>query len=281
MIILPNFDPVIFSIGPLAIRWYSLAYVAGIIFTFIILKKFNLKNKIMSEKALDDWMMWMVFGIVIGGRLGYVFLYNFDYYFHNPLSIIAIWEGGMSFHGGLAGSIISMFLFCKKYKIEFFKLTDILALCAPIGLFFGRIANFINMELYGRVTTSKFGVIFPNAGELPRHPSQIYEALCEGLLTFLILASLVKFTKILNKKGITSGLFLLLYSICRISLEQFREPDEQIGFLFGNFTMGQLLSTPMMLAGLIIILYSATCKTQEIQADKPKSNLKKSKNNKK
>ncbi len=253
---LPNFDPVIFSIGPLAIRWYSLAYILGIVFTFLILKKFNSKSKIMSDKALDDWIMWAVLGIIIGGRLGYVLFYNFGYYLANPIDILAIWQGGMSFHGGLLGAIVGMVLFCRKYKIDFLKLTDILSISAPIGLFFGRIANFINMELYGRVTDSKFGIIFPNAGPLPRHPSQLYEAFLEGFLSFIILILLVKFTKIQNKKGFLSGLFLIFYASSRIFVEQFREPDEQIGFIFNYLTMGQILSIPLIIIGLVVIFRS-------------------------
>jgi phosphatidylglycerol:prolipoprotein diacylglycerol transferase len=210
----------------------------------------------MSEKALDDWIMWAVLGIIIGGRLGYVLFYNFGYYISNPYQILAIWTGGMSFHGGLLGAIVSMFWFCKKYKIDFLKLTDILAVAAPIGLFFGRIANFINMELYGRVTTSKFGVIFPNAGSLPRHPSQLYEAFLEGLLSFVILVLLVKFTKVQDKKGLLSGLFLILYASSRIIVERFREPDEHIGFIFSYVTMGQILSLPLIVVGLVVIFRS-------------------------
>ncbi len=256
---LPNFDPVIFSIGFVAIRWYSLAYILGIVFAFLLLKNFNKKSKIMSEKALDDWLMWAVFGIIIGGRLGYVLFYNFGYYLENPLEILEVWRGGMSFHGGLIGSIVSMFLFAKKHKIDFLELMDILSIAAPVGLFFGRIANFINMELYGRITNSDFGVIFPNAGSLPRHPSQLYEAVLEGLLPFLIISSLAKYTKIQNKKGLISGLFLTFYGCARMFVEQFREPDEQIGFLFGNITMGQTLSLPILIVGLILI-FSAKSK---------------------
>lgn len=254
--IIPNFDPVIFSIGPLAIRWYSLAYIVGIVLTFLILKRFNKKSKIMSDDALDDWVMWAVIGIIIGGRLGYVFFYNASFYLSNPAQIFAIWQGGMSFHGGLLGAIGAMVLFCKKYKIDFLKLTDILAIAAPTGLFFGRISNFINMELYGRVTDSKFGVIFPNAGPFPRHPSQLYEAFLEGLLSFIILMSLAKFTKIQDKKGFLSGLFLIFYASSRIFVEQFREPDEQLGLFFGYITMGQILSLPLIIVGLIVIFRS-------------------------
>jgi phosphatidylglycerol:prolipoprotein diacylglycerol transferase len=253
----PNFDPVIFSLGPLAIRWYSLAYICGILFAFLLLKIFNRQDKIMSEQALENWIVWGVLGVILGGRIGYILFYNFHFYLHHPLQIFAVWRGGMSFHGGLIGAIVSMILFCRVYKIEFFKLTDILAVATPIGLFFGRIANFINLELYGRVTTSKFGVIFPNAGNLPRYPSQLFEAALEGLLLFIILFSLAKFTKIRSKSGFLSGLFLTLYAFARAFIEQFREPDENIGLLFGaNITMGQILSLPVLLAGIGIIIFA-------------------------
>ncbi|MFT6332228.1 MAG: phosphatidylglycerol:prolipoprotein diacylglycerol transferase [Lentimonas sp.] len=252
-IILPNIDPILVSLGPIAIRWYSLAYIAGILFTWFLLKYFNKKKPLMSKEAFDDWLFWAVMGIIIGGRLGYVLFYNFGFYLENPLQILAVWQGGMSFHGGLFGSIISMFLFCKKHKINFLELTDVLAIAAPIGLFFGRISNFINMELYGRVTGSNFGIIFPNAGNLPRHPSQLYEAFLEGLLIFIILFSLTKFTKIKDKPGILSALFLIFYGLGRIFVEQFREPDAQIGLLFDYLTAGQLLSLPLILLGVIVI----------------------------
>jgi phosphatidylglycerol:prolipoprotein diacylglycerol transferase len=253
MIILPHFNPNIIEIGQFSIRWYSLAYIAGILFAWYFVKHFHQKK--ISKEALDDWLFWAVMGVVLGGRLGYVLFYNFSFYFHHPLQILAVWQGGMSFHGGLAGAIISMFLFCKKYHINFWELTDTLAIATPIGLFFGRIANFINLELYGRVTTSKFGMVFPNAGDLPRHASQLYEASLEGLLLFLILFSLAKFTKLREKTGAISGLFLILYAAARAFIEQFREPDEQIGFLFNHqITMGQILSLPVLVAGLIILL---------------------------
>ena len=209
----------------------------------------------MSKEAWDDWLFWAIIGVVLGGRLGYILFYNFNFYLENPLQIFAVWHGGMSFHGGLLGAILSMFLFCKKYKIKFFELTDTLSIAAPMGLFFGRVANFINMELYGRVTGSNFGVIFPNAGDLPRHPSQIYEAILEGLLLFIALFCLAQLTKIKEKEGVLSGLFLILYGSARIFVEQFREPDGQIGFLFYQITLGQLLSLPLLAVGLIVILY--------------------------
>lgn len=215
----------------------------------------------MSKEAWDDWLFWAVLGIILGGRLGYVLFYNFSFYLDHPSQIFAVWQGGMSFHGGLFGAIISMFLFAKKYKINFLELTDILAIAAPIGLFFGRISNFINMELYGRVTNSDFGVIFPNAGSSPRHPSQIYEALLEGLFLFAILFLLAKFTKIKEKLGFLSGLFLIGYGSARFFVEQFREPDEQIGFIFAQITMGQILSLPLIVFGLAIVFMAVKRKS--------------------
>lgn len=255
IITLPELNPIAIAIGPIQIRWYSLAYIAGILFTMFWLKKCNKNNQIMSNEAYDDWLFWAVISIILGGRIGYVLFYHSIYFFKHPLEIFAIWQGGMSFHGGLIGAICGMYFFARKYKIDFLKLTDCLAIAAPIGLFFGRIANFINMELYGRVTESNYGVIFPNAGELPRHPSQLYEATLEGLLTFTILIILYKFSKIKEKTGFLSGLFLIFYGSFRILIENFREPDQQIGYLFANITMGQLLSLPLILFGMAIISF--------------------------
>jgi phosphatidylglycerol:prolipoprotein diacylglycerol transferase len=254
-IILPEIDPIALSLGPIAIRWYSLAYIAGILFALFWLKKLNQKDNFLSQKAYDDWLVWAVLSIMIGGRLGYVFFYNSSYFLENLLEIFAFWQGGMSFHGGLLGSIFGMWLFAKKYKVNFLQLTDALSIAAPIGLFFGRLANFVNMELYGRVSGSNFGIIFPNAGDLPRHPSQLYEAALEGILLFLILFSLNNFTKIRQVKGCLSGLFLVFYGSFRILIENFREPDTQIGFLFDNVTMGQLLSLPLILLGIFLIIF--------------------------
>ena len=257
---LPELNPIALQLGPIAIRWYSLAYIAGILFTMFWLKKCNEKEKFLSEKAYDDWLFWAVLSILLGGRLGYVFFYNSSYFLHHPLEIFAFWQGGMSFHGGLIGAIFGMWLFARKYKIDFLKLTDALAVAAPIGLLCGRIANFINMELYGRVTGSDFGIIFPNGGDLPRHPSQLYEAALEGVFLFIILFSLNHFTKISKERGILSGLFLVFYGSFRILIENFREPDVQIGFLktgffLGEITMGQVLSIPLIIFGLVIIFF--------------------------
>ena len=205
---LPELNPIALSLGPIAIRWYSLAYITGILFGLFCLKKANEKDKFLSAEAYDNWLVWMVLSILLGGRFGYVFFYNAPYFFAHPLEILAFWHGGMSFHGGLIGSILGMWLFSKKYKIDFFQLTDVLAVATPVRLFFGRLANFVNMELYGRITGSDYGIIFPGAGDFPRHPSQLYEAFLEGILLFIILFSLQRFTKVSRTHGILRGVFL-------------------------------------------------------------------------
>ncbi|HSQ98123.1 MAG TPA: prolipoprotein diacylglyceryl transferase [Rickettsiales bacterium] len=251
---LPILDPIIFQIGPLAIRWYSLAYIFGIIFAWFIINYFNKKQTVFNEKAIsDDFFLYIVLSIILGGRIGYVLFYNTSYYLQNPLDIIKIWQGGMSFHGGLIGCLIGIYLLCKKHKINYWAFCDLLAVATPIGLFFGRIANFVNMELYGRITTSKIGIIFPNGGPLPRHPSQLYEAFFEGLILFCILFCLARFTKIRRQEGVLSGLFLIGYSISRFSIEFFREPDSQIGYILQYFTLGQILSLPIFIFGCYLI----------------------------
>ncbi len=249
---LPYLDPVMIKIAGFEIRYYSIAYIIGILFANFLIKKANQKEPFLSPKAYDEWMIWAVLSILIGGRLGYILFYGANYFEH-PLEIFMIWHGGMSFHGGIAGIIFGMWLFCKKYQVEFFKLTDVLAIATPIGLFLGRIANFINMELYGRITGSNYGFIFPNAGPLPRYPSQLYEAFFEGIVIFIILFCLNKYSKLAKKTGFLSAVFLILYGSFRIILENFREPDEQLGFLLNYFTMGQLLSLPLIIAGLLIL----------------------------
>ncbi len=255
--IFPNIDPVILSISntPLKITWYSLSYLAGILLSWIYIKHLNKLNKTnpLETKKIDDLITYIIIGIIIGGRLGYVLFYDFFLYLSNPLQILRTWEGGMSFHGGLLGVIIASYIFCRIHKVEFFRVMDLLACATPIGLFLGRIANFINGELYGRTTEVAWGVIFPNQ-ILPRHPSQLYESLLEGLILFLILFFL--YDKIRKFKGMASGLFLLLYSLFRGLIENYREPDSHIGFIFAKITMGQILSIPMILAGSYIIYYS-------------------------
>jgi len=198
-----------------------------------------------------------VLSIIVGGRLGYVFFYNFGYFLHNPLEIFAVWQGGMSFHGGLIGSILGLLIFCRKYKIEYLQIADLFAIISPMGIFFGRLANFINLELYGRPTEGNFGFIFPNDPLLlPRHPSQLYEGIFEGLFITIALLLLARYTKIQDKRGALSGLFLVLYAIARAIIENFREPDAHLGefdLILFSATMGQLLSLPIMALGLFVI----------------------------
>jgi phosphatidylglycerol:prolipoprotein diacylglycerol transferase len=253
----PNIDPVIINIyGPIAIRWYGIAYLLGILIGLYNLYQLALVTKLnLSAKMKEALFSWLILGIVIGGRLGYVLFYGFSKYLIKPMEIFKIWEGGMSFHGGLIGVTIASYLFCKKYQIPYLKFSDLLACSAPIGIFFGRIANFINGELYGRVTKSAIGVIFPGAGELPRHASQIYEAILEGLLLFIILNIRARKSNDLNIHGKLTGLFLIFYGIFRMVAECFREPDLHVGLIYGGITMGQILSLPMCLTGILILCF--------------------------
>lgn len=253
----PQISPILFSLGPMDIRWYSLAYLFGIIAAWFLvrrnIKKFNLP---ISRTNLEDVVFYITLGIVIGGRAGYVLFYGQDMFWHNPLEIFAIWHGGMSFHGGIIGVILAAYLSARKIGYRFLSLTDLIALYAPIGLFCGRLANFANDELWGRVTDVAWAVRFPNGGYLPRHPSQLYEALCEGLIIFVVLNTLWQSRWVRQHTGFISGTFLILYGFFRILLEQFREPDVQLGFIFGHITMGQLLSLPLILSGLWLIYHS-------------------------
>jgi len=251
----PHIDPVALEIGPLAIRWYSLAYLAGILLGWWYVKKEHRRLPItnLTQKAIDDMVVWAVIGIVAGGRLGYVLFYNAPYYFSHPGQILHVWEGGMSFHGGMLGVILAFFLFCRKYKVRFFELMDVIACAATIGLFFGRVANFINGELYGRATDVPWGMVFPHGGDLPRHPSQLYEASMEGIVLFTVLTLLLKFTPARGKPGLLSGVFLIGYALARMAVECFREPDQQLGFLLPSVTMGQFLSLPMLLLGVYLL----------------------------
>ncbi len=247
-----NFDPVAFHIFSIEIRWYSLAYIIGILIGWILSKKIFISSQNLKE-SFDDFITYVIIGIIVGGRLGYVLFYNFDYYFNNLTQIIKIWEGGMSFHGGLIGVIIASFLFAKKNNQETLIYLDIIALVAPIGIFFGRIANFINSELYGIETSLPWGVNFTQIDNLYRHPSQLYEALFEGLILFLILLyyrskGFMKFT------GLISSLFLIFYSFFRFLIEFLRVPDEQLGLLFLNLTMGQLISVLFLIIGINLFI---------------------------
>lgn len=257
MIAFPNIDPVLIEVGPLAVRWYSLAYVFGIVFGGLYADWLNKKAPIQKNlKVFDDFMVWAIIGIVVGGRLGYVLFYNFDYYSSHILEALKVWHGGMSFHGGFLGVIIASIIFCKRRNVKIWVLFDLLACAAPIGIFLGRLANFINAELYGRITDVPWAIIFPGGGDLPRHPSQIYQAFFEGLVLFLVLFLVANYTKLKELSGVLSGIFVAGYGLSRIIVENFREPDAQIGFLFGSITTGQLLSFPMIIGGIAIIIFA-------------------------
>lgn len=252
ILIKPSIDPVILSLGIFDIRWYSLAYIAGFIIGSIIIKYLNKKLlNILSNKQIDSFFIWSILGVIIGGRVGYVLFYQTSYLFVNPIYILKIWTGGMSFHGGLIGIIISMYLFCKKNNIQFFYLADLVSIVAPIGLFFGRIANFINNELYGKITNFPFAMIYPEIDLQPRHPSQLYEAFLEGIILFIILLTYFNKTKSDPTIGKISGLFLILYATFRILIEFLREPDSHIGLIFNIASMGQILSIPLIIIGFI------------------------------
>jgi len=250
----PHIDPVAFSLGPLQIRWYALAYIAGLVlgWRYAIYLAGRSPHGI-KRQDVDDFLSWATLGVVLGGRLGYVLFYKPGYYLYHPLEIFAVWHGGMSFHGGALGVIIAIIWFCRRRKIPMFAFGDIICCATPIGLFFGRIANFINGELWGRVTDVPWGIIFPTGGPLPRHPSQLYEAAMEGLILFAVLTYLQFGTRLRQKPGALSGIFLLGYALARVVGELFREPDAHLGFLFFGSTMGQLLSIPLAAVGLWLI----------------------------
>ncbi len=235
-----NFNPVAIQIFSLEIRWYSLAYIFGIIFSWIYCKKILIKDKYIS-KLFDDLISYLIIGIILGGRLGYVFFYDPNYYFNNLIEIFMIWQGGMSFHGGLIGVIFATVLFSKKYNIDKYIFLDLISASAPIGIFLGRISNFINSELYGKETDIFWSVIFVKVDNISRHPSQIYEALLEGLILFFIMFIYVKKNYLL-KPGLISSLFLIFYSVFRFIIEFYRVPDEQLGFIIFNLTTGQIIS---------------------------------------
>ena len=247
-----NFDPVAFQIFSLEIRWYSLSYIIGILIGWFLSKRIFISNNELRDK-FDDYITYLILGIIIGGRLGYVFFYNFEYYMNNFTDIFKVWQGGMSFHGGLLGILFVSILFAKKNNHDPFKYLDIVAIVAPIGIFFGRIANFINSELYGIETNLPWGVKFLKIDNLSRHPSQIYEAIFEGIILFFILLYFRK-KGFMKSPGLISGLFLIFYSIFRFSIEFFRVPDEQFGYLFFNLTMGQIMSFLFLLIGTFLTL---------------------------
>ena len=245
-----NFDPVAFDFFSFQIRWYSIAYILGIILGWTYCKKILIKDtKILI--LFDDLIAYIIVGIIIGGRLGYVLFYNFKYYLENISEIFIIWNGGMSFHGGLIGTVLATFLFSQKHKINTYIFLDLISLVAPIGIFFGRIANFINSELYGKETDVLWSVKFLAIDNASRHPSQIYEAIFEGVVLFVLLNYILK-KNISNKPGVISSLFLIFYSIFRFLIEFFRVPDQQIGYIFFELSLGQLISIIFFIFGIYL-----------------------------
>lgn len=243
----PQIDPVLIHLGPLAIRWYGLMYLLGFVAAFFLISRLAPRRQLPLDKdAVSDLLFYIVLGVILGGRFGYVLFYNFAYFLNHPLQIFAVWQGGMSFHGGLTGVVVATLIYCRRHAIAILPLADILAIAATIGLGLGRIGNFINGELWGRVTTLPWGVVFPAAGPQPRHPSQLYEALLEGPIIFFLLYWL--FTRKVRNGSVFFS-FLIFYGVGRFVIEFFREPDQQLGFLWGGATMGQLLCLAMVLLG--------------------------------
>ena len=245
-----NFDPVAFTFFSLQIKWYSISYILGIVLGWSYCKKKLIEDKKILN-LFDDLIVYIIIGIIIGGRLGYVLLYNLQYYLENFSEILMIWNGGMSFHGGLVGVIISVFLFSKKHKIDKYIFLDLISLSAPIGIFFGRLANFVNSELFGKETDVLWSVKFLAVDNISRHPSQIYEAILEGIILFILLNYIFK-KKIFTKPGIISALFLILYSLFRFLAEFFRVPDLQIGYLVFDLSMGQIVSVVFFSIGIYL-----------------------------
>ena len=266
----PVFDPVAIQLGPIAIRWYALAYIGGIVLGWIYARSLVKKERLWGGPApislpqLDDFILWVTIGIIVGGRTGYVLFYNPAFFFQHPAEILQLWNGGMSFHGGFLGCVAAVMLFARKNGISILSLGDITTAVAPIGILLGRIANFINSELWGRPADSSvpWAMVFPNGGPLPRHPSQLYEAGLEGILLFLILAVMIRMGA-LKRPGLILGSFIAIYGLARITGEFFREPDPQLGFLWGGLTMGMLLSVPMIIAGAILIVMARRRETRE------------------
>ena len=257
----PALDPVIVEIGPFAIRWYALAYIAGILLGWLYARAIIRSQRFWGGPAplsvvdFDDFVLWVTLGIVLGGRIGYVLFYNFPHFSAHPLEIVQLWKGGMSFHGGFLGCVVTVIAFGRLRGIPVLSLGDLTCAVGPIGLFLGRVANFINGELWGRPSDVPWAIVFPGGGPLPRHPSQLYEAGLEGIGLFLALAILVR-AGALKRPGLVIGAFALGYGVARCIAELFREPDPQLGFLWGGLTMGMLLSLPMILAGLGLILFA-------------------------
>ena len=257
VLLFPAFDPVIIQLGPLAIRWYALAYITGLVLGWRIMRRLvRLGPAVATPEHVDDFLTWATLGVVLGGRLGYVLFYQPGFYLTHPLDALAVWQGGMSFHGGALGVFVATALFCHKRGLPLLGFADRVAVVTPIGLGLGRIANFINGELWGRTApdTLPWAMIFPNVGPEPRHPSQLYQAGLEGLVLLIVMALLCARPGIRARFGTLTGAFLVGYGIARIIGEHFRQPDAFLGFLYGGITMGQVLSVPMIAAGLVLLL---------------------------
>ncbi len=250
----PRIDPNLLEIGPFAIRWYALAYIAGLLLGWRYMLRLNSSRAhLTTSEVIDELLVWAMVGVVLGGRLGYVVFYNLSFYMENPSQIFAVWMGGMSFHGGLLGVTLTIIWFAKRRHLELLRLSDLVSCAVPLGLFFGRIANFINGELFGRVTDVPWAMTFPRGGPLPRHPSQLYEAALEGIVLFALLAWLAWHKGALQKPGMLTGVYLLGYALARALIELVRQPDVQIGFLPLGTTIGQWLSVPMLFGGVYLI----------------------------
>jgi len=253
----PDIKPEIFSIGPFAVRWYALAYIAGLVIGWQIMRRVCTQPpKVLSPEKIDDFLLWAALGVILGGRIGYVLFYKPSFFLENPGQIVMLWEGGMSFHGGLLGVITAILAFAFKNHISPFLLSDLVALVTPIGLFFGRIANFINGELWGRPTDVPWAMIFPRGGPMPRHPSQLYQATFEGILLFSLVLVVWRFTDGRRRPGLITGTFCMGYAVARIVGETFREPDSFLGFILGSdwLTMGMLLSLPVLAFGAWLVI---------------------------
>ena len=250
----PEIDPVLVQLGPFAIRWYALAYIAGLVIGWQVIRRLcEQPPKVLTPAKIDDFLLWAALGVILGGRLGYVLFYKPGFYLANPLAILTLWEGGMSFHGGFLGVIVATIVFSLRNKTDPFLLGDLLAIVSPIGLFFGRLANFINGELWGRTSDVAWAMVFPRGGPLPRHPSQLYQAFFEGIALFAVMLLVWRLTDGRRRPGLLTGVFFAGYGVARIVGELFREPDAHLGYLWGPITMGMLLSVPLLFIGAWLI----------------------------
>jgi len=250
----PDIDPVFFEVGPLAFRWYALSYVLGLVLGWLYVRRMAQEPpSVMTRPQVDDLLLWATLGVVLGGRLGYVLFYKPGFYLDHPLQALAVWQGGMSFHGGLLGVAIAIALFAQGQRLRLLRVADVVAAAAPIGLFFGRMANFINGELWGRPTDVPWAMVFPHAGDVPRHPSQLYEAFLEGIVLLAVIWAARRWWDIARWPGMTAGIFCIGYALARIAVEFVREPDPHLGLLAGIVTMGQILSLPLFAVGVYLV----------------------------